>query len=163
MTNRTVQFLGQGYGNTPVTCNVAFNGATVFNGPVSTLDQESVSVLPADQVVLCSFDIPIATAGSIPVSIEVTSGNLVLLGDIWANYSKLYTPTGNLYTSGPTGFLSIDDGPSDCRANVVINGTAQTTPSPRPSESSGTWYWEVPTGQTITFDAIVVAGTTVAL
>ena len=58
-------------------------------------------------------------------------------------------------SSGLAGFCDINTG-SDCRANVVIDGTPVT--APHSAEYEGTWWWKVGTGSTMSYNLIVDAG-----
>ena len=162
MTNRTVQFWGQGYSTppavglalTPCTITATVDGNVVFSGVVPTSESTDILRLPTDQQVLFTFEIPLVTTGNaytIPVSLDITGDDLYL-EQILVNYCNI----GNNVSSGPTGFDVISS--TDARSNVVItNATfSNPPPDPRPTGTEGTWGWEIETapGQTstMTFD-----------
>ena len=175
MTNRTVQFFGQGYSTppaegltlTPCTITATVDGNVVFSGTIPTLESSDIQRLPTDQQVLFTFEIPLVTITdppgygniyTLPVSLAIT-GDDVYLEQIESNYNSL----GNGVSSGSTGFASITS-LGDARSNVVVTNATFTNPppDPRPVESEGTWGWEIETapGQTstMTFDMNVKPG-----
>ena len=98
MTNRTLKFYGQGFGTNPVTITAIIDGNTVYDGPVSTIDEILTSdPYPQD---LCSSlfstQIPVEFSGSFPVTIQVNSGFGIKLVTILENYilipNPIYTP-----------------------------------------------------------------------
>ena len=171
MTNRTVQFLGQGYSTppaegltlTPCTITATVDGNVVFSGAIPTTESSDIQRLPADQQVLFTFEIPLVTTGSsytIPVRLDIT-GDDVFLEQINANYSQVLR-WNSITSSGPTGFISFSTG--DARSNVVVTNATFTNPPPDPRDpaTGGTWGWEIETapGQTstMTFDMNVNPG-----
>ena len=99
MTNRTIQFYGQGFGITAVEISVTVNGSQVFDGPVSTLDQPMPSIpqWPLDQSeILFSIEVPVEFQGTVPMEIAVNSGSGILFMTELANYvpvpNPIYTP-----------------------------------------------------------------------
>ena len=102
MTNRTIQFHGQGFGPTAVEISATANGSQVFNGPVPTVDQPLVPLpWPLDQSeILFSFEVPMEFQGTIPIEITVNSGGGLLLHDVSINY----VPLPNNVSGGAQGF-----------------------------------------------------------
>jgi hypothetical protein len=94
MANRTVQVWGQGYGASPATANVTFNGNTVFSGQIPTIDSSVVYRLPDEQTVLFTFEIPVDLAGTFPVEVVFT-GQDAYLSRVFANYSTTSNPVYN--------------------------------------------------------------------
>lgn len=150
MTNRTIQFLGQGYaptGTDPITITATMSGNTVYSGTIPTLYTSDVGRLATDQVVLFTFEVPMNFSGTVPMSISLDSpvGVDAYFEQILSNYMPTSyanaNATGNVtvVSSGPTGFLNIAGATLDPRSNVVINGVAQT----RGDTPAGTWGWEV--------------------
>jgi hypothetical protein len=99
MTNRTIQFYGQGFGTTAVGISVTANGSQTFNGPVPTLDQPMPSIprWPLDQSeILFSIEVPVEFQGTVPMEITVNSGSGILFQNVLANYvpipNPVYTP-----------------------------------------------------------------------
>lgn len=91
--NRTMNFYGYAYGNTPVSLTANINGTTVFSGAVSTQDQP----LPTPNVDLINapvlFSVPDTSglfptdfAGAYPMSITVTGGAGIAMRDVYCNY-----------------------------------------------------------------------------
>jgi hypothetical protein len=95
MTNRTIQFFGQGYGTVAINANVQIDGNTVFTGEIPTVDQPQ-SRLPKDQVKIFEVELPVDTVGSVPVSILFTGEEMVYVLHMQANYvpvkNPVYTP-----------------------------------------------------------------------
>lgn len=179
MTNRTVQFYGQGYSTppaeglalTPCTITATVDGNQVFSGTIPTLETSDIYHLPSEQVLLFSFEIPLVTGGNtaspstnytLPVSLDIT-GDDVFLEQINSNYNSIWD--GNAYvSSGATGFDSIYSA-GDARSNVVVTGASYVNPpptEPRDPANTGAWGWEVETasGQTatMTFNMVVSPG-----
>lgn len=147
MTNRTIQFLGQGYaptGTAPITITATFAGNTVYSGTIPTLYISDVDRQPANQVVLFTVDVPMNFSGIVPMSIALDNpvGVDAYFDQIFSNYMPTTSnATGNItvVSSGPDGFLNISGAILDPRSNVVINGVAET----RGETPEGTWGWEV--------------------
>lgn len=173
MTNRTVQFWGQGYSTppaaglefTPCTITATVNGNVVFSGAIPTLESSDIKREPTDQQLLFTCEIPLVTGNTlytIPVSLEIT-GDDVFLEQIEANYCNM----GNV-SSGVDGFYSITTGyigNIDARSNVVVTNAIYVSdgpPDPYPEGVTGTWGREVEVapGQTatMTFDMNVFPG-----
>ena len=98
--NRTLQILGNAYGNAPVLLNAHINGVTVFSGTVPTINAPLDTTGPVLSQVLFStnpdlFSIPTDFSGAYPVTISVATGNGVLVGDIYSNYMEGAVPTPN--------------------------------------------------------------------
>jgi hypothetical protein len=134
MTNRTLQFLGRGYGSTPATVVATLDGVTIYTGEVPTLDQETILELPGEQVVLFSTEIPMDFAGTKTFSMQVTRG-IVNCADQLANYSRYRNPAQDyqypldIITLSLTGLVSGSDivilntGTEVERVNVDANPT----------------------------------------
>lgn len=58
-------------------------------------------------------------------------------------------------SSGPTGFHEINLG-SDCRANVIINGTPANPV--HNSEYTGIWWWKLDNGSTMSYNLAIDSG-----
>jgi hypothetical protein len=98
MANRTIKFLGQGYGSTPAVITITANGNTVFSGPVDTVDQLR-PVLPNESLNLTgtvgTFEIDQAFKGQIPMTCTVTSGTVIFAQIVVNNVymsNPAYTP-----------------------------------------------------------------------
>ena len=165
--NRTVQFLGWAYGAENISTTVVYDGSTVFSGSITPVAAEypgeEVTLTPPFNVLL-TFEIPVETAGSKPVSVTTSGGQLMVLGATTANYNSLPTWTGSSeylpYTQGTaTGFASIIQPATpglpeaDCRSNVTIDGVPQERPT-----HENTFNWILPSGSTIAFDLQITAG-----
>ena len=90
--NRTINFHGYAYGNTPVSLTANINGITVFSGAVSTVDQalpgptDNVSNAPVLFSVVDSPLFPTDFSGAYPMSIEVTGGIGIAVENTYCNY-----------------------------------------------------------------------------
>lgn len=107
MTNRTVQFWGQGYaptGTDPINITATLNGSVVYTGTIPTLYTTDVSRLPTDQVVLFTCELPVGFSGTIPMSITIDSpvNSEVYFEQIAANYGSTANP---VYTTSEFGVL----------------------------------------------------------
>lgn len=115
MTLRTVQIKGMGFGANPAEISVTLNGNVIFSGTVTTQDSApwplpNLDLIGQEQV-LCSFTVPMETAGEIPMSCTVNNGT-VIFGSIEANYSSVPNPVFTaeeqavLYSSDPAVTLA---------------------------------------------------------
>jgi hypothetical protein len=180
MTNRTLQFLGAAYGSDSVTITATIDNVVVFDGTVTTLDQETPETgnvtkpMPVLFAVENSSQFPTDFAGSKPMSIAVSGGNCVILDSILSNYTDQKSTTEyiikgnvsyvNTVTPGnATSFVTCyngtptnSEGTLDIRSSVAINGNVQV-PDVVP-KSSGIWTWLVNTGNTITYNLNVSLG-----
>ena len=162
--NRTFQFYGIGYGNTPVTVTARVNSTEIFSGEIATIDQ------PIDPVPYPTPDIANTTvlfsladsallntdfAGSLPMTVVVTGGEGALFGVIESNYYQgNVAQDPNAGTVGNfglsyTGIPTNSEGTTDPRSSVAIDGVTQVPPLPI---SSGEWVWLIPTGSTMTYN-----------
>lgn len=89
MTQRTIQFYGQGLGSATAEITVTLQGQTVFSGPVST----APDILPPDQIpVLFSLNnFAVTDQGSFPITITPTVGDVVV-SKVLANYTLIINP-----------------------------------------------------------------------
>jgi hypothetical protein len=107
MTNRTIKFNGQGFGDVPVTVTVTANDNIVYQGEINTVDQPLPlpSYSPEQLETLFTLQIPLDFVGSFPMSITCESGLGMLLLDSEANYNPIpnpiYTPEQFAIVSGP--------------------------------------------------------------
>jgi hypothetical protein len=129
--NRTMNFYGYAYGNTPVSLTANINGVTVFNGTVNTVDQPlpepSVDINDAP-VLFTAPDttglFPIDFAGAYPMSIEVTGGYGIAVKNTYCNYmnySKSLVEAANSSIEGTTLTLG----------NVISGNLSQATRTDR--------------------------------
>ena len=127
MTNRTVQFWGQGYaptGTDPITITATLAGNVIYNGTVSTQYTTDIGRLPTDQVSLFTCELPMYYAGTLPMSIVIDSpvNSSVFFEQILANYSSLLNP---VYTESEIGVLT---NPSSTTAEKIAIYTANAVP-----------------------------------
>lgn len=166
MTTRTIQSLGYGFGNTPATIVAKINNVTVFEGEIATAPLSDLPVgNPLSQwansiVSLYTFTSTVGTAESLPVTIEVTNG-IVLLANYTANYSitEAVPPATGWVSSGPDTYLIM---PGEVRESVAIDGIEQNYHPVGADTNLGTWWWQVTAGSTIAFNMLVDAGIDVA-
>jgi hypothetical protein len=124
MANRTVQFLGQGYGVSAAEITVTASGNTIFSGAVNTVDQPLPQLpnlgieLPT---VLCTFEVDMSFSGKIPMTCVVSAGTLIF-ADIYANYSRIPNP---VYTAEQIAIL---EDPSTTQATRVSIYTQVAVP-----------------------------------
>ena len=92
-TNRTLQFAGYAYGNTPVTVTAIINNTVVFSSTVTTLDQDIP--LPGDidlssRPVLFSVEnsdlFPTDFSGSYPMTLTANGGYGIAVCVVQSNY-----------------------------------------------------------------------------
>ena len=129
MTTRTVKIFGLAYGSSPAEISVTLDGAPVYTGTVSTLDQLPLSGPDTEMVdattEFCTFEIPMDFEGTKPMTCSVTNGT-VIFAQITANYCVI----GNAILAagtGPDGFNSIN-GANDVRS---VSYTHLTLPTKR--------------------------------
>lgn len=163
-TNRTFQFIGNGYGNTPVTLTATINSTEIFSGPIPTLDQTPIIYDPAGQVVLFSINDSAALntdfSGSLPMTVVASGGYSVNFGVILSNYYQgnvnvdpnagTVDHFGSCYTGTPIN----SQGSLDPRSSVVIDGVPQIQHRP----PNGVWNYGVPSGSTITYNFNISTG-----
>lgn len=169
---RTLRFLGLGYGSTPATITAAVNGNVVYNGQVPSVNQAGPAgpLDLADQEILFEYTgLPLDFSGNLPVTIQVTGGEMIVIGETLANFARIINKLNNTEdTSGAEGFVRtyrLPDGvvasetaPYDERSNVTIDGEPVSAPVPRSAGKTGTWFYKVAVGSTITFDTKIDAG-----
>ena len=162
--NRTFQFYGIGYGNTPVTVTARVNSTEIFSGEIATIDQPIDPVpYPTPEIATTTVLFSLADsallntdfAGSLPMTVVVTGGEGVLFGEIESNYYQgnvQVTPTAGTvdnfaqcYNGQPTN----SEGTPDPRSSVAINGVQQVPPL---EPSTGCWVWLIPTDSTMTYN-----------
>lgn len=107
MTNRTLKFLGQGFGSTTVNIAVTANDEVVYSGPVNTLNEPlpQTPYMPEDCVTMFSMEVPVDYAGTIPMTISVNSGYGIKFVVVYADYvlvpNPVYTPEQFAIITGP--------------------------------------------------------------
>ena len=140
-------------------------GSTVFSGEVPTVDQATPTEppLPSTQGALFEFTsgaLNTDFAGYVPMTITVTGGNAVVLGEVFSNYYA--GNVGNTANTNPGDYGKVDhfsptyygqptnsEGTPDVRSSVKIDGITQVPPLPT---SQGTWNWIVKSGSTISYN-----------
>ena len=158
--NRTFQFMGNGYGDTPVTVTATINSTTIFSGTVPTtagLPPEP-GPWPTSTVVLFSIvdsaEFNTDFSGSVPMAVVVDGGYGVTFEEINSNYYQ-----GNVVTdpnSGTVGHFNScyygvptnSQGSLDPRSSVVIDGVPQTQTRP----PDGTWSYFLNSGSRMTYN-----------
>jgi hypothetical protein len=97
MPNRTIQFLGHGYGTGLASTTVTANGNTIFTGTVDTIDESLPFLDPASQETLNStvpmfvLEVDQSFSGVIPMACTVTD-DTVIFAQVNANYSAMPNP-----------------------------------------------------------------------
>ena len=161
--NRTFKFYGLGYGNTPVTVTASVNSTEIFSGTVPTVDQPINPwpyPTPEEAGTTVLFTLPDSAllntdfAGNVPMSVTISTGSGVLLGEISSNYyvgNVEIDPgvgTTNNFQFSYGGQPPNSDGTTDPRSNTAIDGVLQTIPT----QPQGCNVWRVLTGSTITYN-----------
>ena len=161
--NRTFQFYGLGYGNTPVTVTAHVNSTEIFSGEITTVDQPIVPYpqpIPPEVETNLMFSLADSAllntdfAGSLPMTVAVSGGYGAMVGWIKCNYYQ-----GNIQTdpaAGTVGNFGIcylgtptnSEGSLDSRSSVTIGGIPQTPNRP----PNGQWIWLVPTASTMSYN-----------
>jgi hypothetical protein len=161
MANRTFQFVGNGYGDTPVSITVTVAGTQIFSGEIPTINEPidpPPIVYPSAQVIL--FVLPDSAAlntdfsGSLNTTITVSGGYGVNFGEINSNYYL-----GNVQVDPGAGTVDNfsqcyfgkpvnSEGTTDPRSSVVINSVPVEAVRP----PDGCWNWLVPAGETMTYN-----------
>ena len=161
--NRTFQFIGIGYGNTPVTVTARVNSSEIFSGEIPTIDQ---SIVPypypitelANTTVLFSLaDSALLNtdfAGSLPMTVTVSGGYGAMFGTIKSNYYQGNTQT-NPKAGTVDGFQQCyygipanSEGSEDPHSSVSIDGVPQVPQRP----PNGAWQWLVPAESTFAYN-----------
>jgi hypothetical protein len=161
--NRTFQFYGIGYGNTPVTVTARVNSTDIFSGEITTINQPIDPVpYPTPEIATTTVLFSLADsallntdfAGSLPMTVVVTGGEGMLFGQIKSNYYQ-----GNVQVNpdaGTAGNFSQcyygtpanSNGTIDPRSSVAINGVLK----PVALDPQGCNTWLVPSGSTMTYN-----------
>jgi hypothetical protein len=153
MANRTLQFYGYAYGNTPVQLNAHINGTTVFSGAVTTLNEPFPVSGPdmSGAPVLFTVDsglFPDTLEGSLPMTLSVATGDGVAVANVYCNYmafsnfepaweSTDATVTGNILTPGNVTSGTVAIGQQVLGNGINPTGTdVNITSGPNPD---GTW------------------------
>ena len=165
--NRTFQFMGNGYGDTPVTVTATINSTTIFSGTVPTTAGPPPGpgpYDPADQVVLFSIDDSAALntdfSGSLPMTVVASGGYGVTFEEINSNYyqgkgaNNIGAGTVDHFGQCYTGTPINSQGTSDPRSSVVIDGIPQTQTRP----PDGTWSYGLSSGSTMTYNFNISLG-----
>ena len=161
--NRTFQFYGIGCGNTPVTITARVNSTEIFSGEVATIDQP-VDPWPYPQpaevnttVLFSLTDSALFNtdfAGSLPMTVIVSGGYGVMVGEIESNYYvgnvELDPNAGtvNNFSQNYVGTPVNSNGTTDPRSSVAINGVDQ----PVALNPEGCNTWLVLSGSTLTYN-----------
>lgn len=120
MTNRTIQFIGQGFGATTVNISVTANDEVIYSGPVNTLNQP----LPRTQwpldncVTLFTLDVPVDYAGNLPMTISVNSGYGIKFVEVYANYVLIPNP---VYTPEQFATITAPDWDTPEAVNIITS------------------------------------------
>ena len=161
--NRTFQFRGVGYGDTPVTVIATANGVEIFNGTIPTLSGPVPDVYPTPDAAYETVAFSLENSaeyntnfrGSVPMEITVTGGSHAIFTDILCNYYGNVSADPNAgsaehfapcYNGQPVNSEST----LDARSSVFVNGTQQV-PDLCPA-STGGWVWAVSNPGTITYN-----------
>jgi len=161
--NRTFQFYGLGYGNTPVSVTARINSTEIFSGEIPTIDHP-IDPWPypqpaeVDTTVLFSLTdsalLNTDFAGSLPMTVIVTGGYGAMVSLINSNY---YTGnieldpnagTVNNYSACYYGTPANSNGTIDPRSSVAINDVPQVVAL----NPQGCNTWLVPSGSTLTYN-----------
>ena len=155
--NRTFQFRGVGYGDSPVTVTAKVNSTQIFSGTITTVvgypfapEPYPTPQVAYDTVVFSLDDSALLNtdfAGSLPMTIEISGGNAVIFTEILSNYY-----IGNIAVDPGAGTVDHfaqcyygtpvnSEATPDPRSSVYINGTQQVPPM---VPSQGCWCWVIP-------------------
>ena len=176
MTTRTFKQLGQAFGPEAVTVTAKIDGAVVFTGPVTALD-EPLPAFPDSNTAfnneLFTWTEDAAFAGTRNLEITV-SGGVLLLTDTLANFalSSLVTDPVSAIVSDDTHFYSFyvveENGTNvyDPFTNIEIDGAPKSTShTVAPGQIAlyeplpGQWYWRINSGSVFTATVNIQAGT----
>ena len=161
MANRTFQFIGNGYGDTPVSLTVTVGGTQIFSGEIPTTNEPLPPAPvwdPSAQVVL--FELPDSAAlntnfsGSLNTTITVSGGYGVQFAEIMSNYYlgnvQIYPGAGTVdnFSQCYMGKPINSESSLDPRTSVVIGGVAVSATRP----PDGCYNWIVPAGETMTYN-----------
>ena len=152
MANRTLQFYGYAYGNTPVQLNAHINGTTVFSGAVTTLNEPFPAAGPdmTSAPLLFTADsglFPDTFEGSYPMTLSVATGDGVAVANVFCNYmafsefeqaweSTDATLTGNILTPGNVTSGTVAIGQQLVGNGLGFNANVLIKSGPNPD---GTW------------------------
>jgi hypothetical protein len=144
MPLRTYKQKGQSYGHTPTTIVAKIDGAVVYSGTVSTLDEPVPGKLDESGVDLFSWTTDLNFYG--PKSMEVTvTGNPVFLTQTWCNFSG--GDAGGTADNFVTALYADSNGVRDPMSNITIDDVPQEALR-LDSSSNGQYHWLILPGST---------------
>jgi hypothetical protein len=154
-TNRTLQFLGYAIGTSPVQITASINDTVVFSGAVETKDLSLIDKLnPLAYPVLFSVDnsdlFPTTFSGSYPMTMTVTGGEAVVVGDVLSNYMDHteYNKRGELINASINGnTLTFESATGNVSAKMALFGKG-LEPRTIITDGNGT-TWTVDKNQTV--------------
>jgi len=143
MPDKIITQRAQGYGNQPVTITVQIDGATVFNGTVSTLDEPPPALptfwTPELGVDSWSWTVDPAFQGTQTMTVSIDNGEL-LICDTFYTLSDYPGKIRHLAFGQDLGNVQV----SDPFTAVSINGVLQDLI--RDADHAGQWVWQLTGG-----------------
>ena len=169
--NRTMNFYGYAYGNTPVSLTAVINGITVFDGVVDTVDEplpSGTANINGAPVLFASPDtnglFPTNFSGAYPMSVTVTGGYGIALQNTYCNYmdhAKVCVAAANSSINGTTLTLGevFDGNIADVkRVNNSVIGAGVSDNTVVTTLSTDGFTLQVAPSQTVTNSSITVLG-----
>ena len=163
MATRNMKLIGKAFSTTgDVSLVVNFNNSEVFSGTVNTTSGTFPDSQITESETLATFSIDTSVTGNVPLSIQVSNGDLHFV-NIIGNYSGSESTTdeaGNItVTVQPAdyyGDLNINDANTDGKTNVVLEGdigeTQDRTVDVNDNTTWGDWGYRVYNGVTFKCD-----------
>ena len=153
MTNRTLQFWGSGYatsGTEPISITAELNNIIVYSGTIPTDYISEPSLLPDDQVLLFTCEVPMNFAGTYPMEIYIDNpvGVKVYFEQIYSNFMNIFNP---VYSPAQVEILSNPAATQSEKVDVAI----QCAVPPLTQEEIAILYSTDPAEQSIQKDIII--------
>jgi len=153
MTTRILQFYGGGYatgGTEPISITANLNNSVVYSGTIPTDYISEPSLLPDDQVLLFTCEVPMNFAGTYPMEIYIDNpvGVRVYFDQIYSNYMTIFNP---VYSPAQVKILNNPASTRSEKVDVLI----QSAVSPLTQEEIAILYSTDPAEQSIQKDIII--------
>ena len=153
MTTRTLQFYGNGYatgGTEPISITAELNNIIVYSGTIPTDYILEPSVLPDDQVLMFTCEVPMNFAGTYPMEIYIDNpvGVRVYFEQINSNYMPIFNP---VYSPAQVEILKNPASTQSEKVDVLI----QCAVPPLTQEEIAILYSTDPAEQSIQKDIII--------